>query len=466
MSGFDFGIIPNDVPKVETKYRKIVTKIPVPESLEFFKTLDRYESVSMHGQLPVVWDRAEDFQVYDAWGNRWIDFTSTIFVTNVGHGNRRIIEALNQVLAKPLLHTYTYASRERVDYLQYLIENTPKQFEKAYLVSAGTEATEAALKLMRLAGGKKGKRRPGIICFEGNWHGRTMGAQMMGGNTAQKEWIGYLDPNIYHLPFPYPWLEDVLSEPRGFFRRTMERLLKENGLDPDRDLCGFMIESYQGWGAVFYPPQYIDELANFAREHGLLLTFDEMQSGFGRTGKLFGYMHYGVEPDLLCCGKGAGSSLPLSMVLGRAEIMDLPEIGSMSSTHSANPMVCVAGKANLQALLEDGILKRSLSLGQTFQRKLVEVKSKYPQYLRYVLGKGLVAALLFYDEQDQPLSGLCAAIARIAMEKGLLVVATGRESIKLAPPLTISEEALLEGLQTLDEAIGEAVGSIHRHRKE
>ncbi|HBE79483.1 MAG TPA: aspartate aminotransferase family protein, partial [Firmicutes bacterium] len=254
MSGFKFSIVPRTVPQITTKYRRIVTKIPVPESIEFLKELDRYESVSMHGQLPVVWDRAQNFSVYDAWGNQWIDFTSTIFVTNAGHGNPRIVKSLQEVLSKPLLHTYTYASKERTEYLKYLIEHTPSQFEKAFLVSAGTEATEAALKLMRMYGWKHGKKRPGVICFEGNWHGRTMGAQMMGGNTAQKEWIGYLDPNIHYLPFPYPWCEEAANDPKAYFERTIAALIHKSGIDADGDLCGFMIETYQGWGAVFYPP--------------------------------------------------------------------------------------------------------------------------------------------------------------------------------------------------------------------
>lgn len=457
MSGFKFDPNPRTVPKIATRYRKIVTKIPVPESVEILKTLDRYESTSMHGQLPVVWDRAEGFQVYDAWGNQWIDFTSTIFVTNAGHGNPRIIRSLQKVLGKPLLHTYTYASEERADYLRYLIENTPGQFEKAFLVSAGSEATEAALKLMRMNGWKQGKKRPGIICFEGNWHGRTMGAQMMGGNTGQKEWIGYLDPNIYHLPFPYPWREDAVRNPRKYFRDNVETLLSERQINPDTDLCGFMIETYQGWSAAFYPVEYIEEIAEFSRAHNLLITFDEMQSGFGRTGELFGYMHYGIEPDLLCCGKGTASSLPLSMVLGKAEIMDLPEIGSMSSTHSANPLACAAGKANLQALLEDGLIENAKMMGNLFHQRLKMIKEKYLEQLRYICGKGLVAALLFIDNEGKPLADLASSIAELAMQKGLLVVCTGRESVKLAPPLTISEDALIEGLDTLDEAIAEAL---------
>ena len=147
----------------------------------------------MHGQLPVVWDRAEGFQVHDAWGNTWIDFTSTIFVTNAGHGNAEIIDSLQAVLRKPLLHSYTYATKERADYIEQLVKVTPAQFEKAFLLSAGTEATECALKLMRLQAAKTGKRRPGILCFEGNWHGRTMGpdAEL---ESVPEEWIGFHDP--------------------------------------------------------------------------------------------------------------------------------------------------------------------------------------------------------------------------------------------------------------------------------
>ncbi|HAK89665.1 MAG: aminotransferase class III [Nitrospirae bacterium GWB2_47_37] len=457
MSGFKFSLVPQDVPKINTKFRRINTPIPVPESLTMLTALDNYESRSMHGQMPVVWDRAEGFQVSDAWGNKWIDFTSTIFVTNTGHGNHRIIKALKEVLEKPLLHTYTYCSKERVEYIKYLIEKTPKQFEKAFLLSAGTEATECALKLMRMYGQKKGKRKPGIITFEGNWHGRTMGAQMMSYNPAQKEWIGYLDPNIYHLPFPYPWRKDCLKNPEGFFLEGMETLLKEKNLSPNTDLCGFMLETFQGWGAVFYPKEFVQAIQKFAREHDILLAFDEMQAGFGRTGSLFGYMHYDVEPDILCCGKGASSSLPLSIVLGSSEIMDLPEIGSMSSTHSANPMVCAAGKANLESLFEDGLIENSRVLGKLFHEKLNRTAKLFPDYIGQVLGKGLLAAVHFNSPQGEPLIELCDKICETAMRRGLLVVHTGRETIKLAPPLTIHREALFEGLSVFEQSINDCV---------
>lgn len=457
MAGFNFNHTPKDVPLIDTKYRKIVTKIPNPDSVAMLEKAYRLESRSMHGQMPVVWDSAENFQVFDKHGNTWIDFTSTIFVANAGHGNRRIVEAVNRVLDKPLLHTYTYLSQERADYLELLIEKTPKQFEKVFMLSAGTEATECALKLMRENGTKVGKRRGVVVCLEGNWHGRTMGAQMMGWNPGQKEWIGYHDPSILHIPFPYPWDAAVMTDPRQFFTRGITKLCDDYDLDPREDICGFMLETFQGWGAVFYPSEFVQALSEFAKQQDILVAFDEMQAGFGRTGKLFGYMHYGIEPDLLCCGKGASSGFPLALVLGSADVLDIPDVGSMSSTHSANPIVCAAGKANLECLFDDGLIDASRDLGVIFHDKLEELRLRFGDHLSWVEGKGLLAALIFKDADGKPLVSLCDAVAELCMQKGLLVVHTGRESIKLAPPLSITEEALIDGLSVLEQSIAEAV---------
>ena len=460
MAGFNFNHTPQDVPLINTKYRKICTKIPSSDSVEILERAYKLESRSMHGQMPVVWDRADNFQIFDAHGNCWIDFTSTIFVANAGHGNPRIVDAVRNVIDKPLLHTYTYLSQERLDYMEMLIKKTPKQFEKVFMLSAGTEATECALKLMREYGIKKGKDRGGVVCIEGNWHGRTLGAQMMGWNPEQKAWVGYHDPNIFHIPFPYPWDSHAVEDPKQFFKDGITKLCEDKGLNPKTDLCGFMLETFQGWGAVFYPPEFVKAISEFAKEHDILVTFDEMQSGFGRTGELFGYMHYDVEPDLLCCGKGASSGFPLALVLGSSEVLDLPGIGSMSSTHSANPVVCAAGRANLQCLFEDGLIENSKRLGIIFHQELDKIKHQFNEHLNWIEGRGLLAALIFKDKHGNPLSSLCDSIAELCMQRGLLVVHTGRESIKLAPPLTITEEAMLEGLSVLEESISDSINKI------
>ena len=457
MSGFNFNHKPIKVPKVNSKFRKIVTDIPVAEDLEILKNAYKLESRSMHGQLPIVWSKAKDFQIYDSHGNCWLDFTSTIFVSNAGHGNKRILDAVKRVIDKPLIHSYTYLTKERNDYLKLLIEKTPEQFEKAFLLSAGTEATECALKLMREKGIKDGKRKGGIVCIEGNWHGRTLGAQMMSWNPQQKDWIGYHDPNIYHIPFPYPWDDEARSNPEKFFEDSIKNLCESKNLDPKKDICGFMLETFQGWGSIFYPKAFVKAISNYGKRNGILLTFDEMQSGFGRTGELFGYMHYDVEPDLICCGKGASSGFPLSLVLGSAEVLDIPEIGSMSSTHSANPIVCAAGKANLECLFDDGLLDNSKMLGEVFIDNLNRIKQRFRNHISDVQGKGLIGALIFNDENRTPLVSICDEVSELCLQRGLLVVDTGRESIKLAPPLSITEEAMLEGINVLEQSIHDVI---------
>lgn len=459
MPGWDFNMTPVKVPKVRTGYRKIVTKLPVPASLPFLKELYKYESRSMHGQMPVVWDRAEGFRVYDDYGNCWIDFTSTIFVTNTGHANPAIIAALSKTIRQKLLHTYTFAHKSRLEFIKYLIKMSPRQFEKAFLLSSGTEATECAVKLMRLNGQRRKTSKVGIVSFLGSMHGRTMGAEMLKGNPNSSAWIGYLDPHIYHLPFPYPWDRNNRPLPsdydwQGRFESDI-RGLKDKGMDVN-DLAGFMIESYLGWGAIFYPKAYLQALAKFAKKYNMLITFDEIQGGFGRTGKLFAYQHYGLEPDLLCLGKAISASLPLSAVIGSKKVMDLPDVGSMSSTHSANPLSCAAGLANIKYIKEHNLVKESERKGKILQDYLNKLKAKFPERISYVFGKGLIAGVIFADFiTNKPDSLFASKVCERAMQKGLLVVHTGRESIKIGPPLTITDKALIEGLDVLAEAINE-----------
>ena len=460
MAEFDFTRTPLDVPPVETNFRCIKTAIPVPESIAILERLYKYESRSMHGQMPIVWDRAKDFQVFDKWGNCWIDFTSTIFVANAGHANEAISAALRDTLDQDLLHTYTFASEVRADFLQQLIEQTPPELEKAYLVSAGTEATETAAKLIRLYANKQQKRRPGIIAFDGSFHGRTMGAAQISGTPDQRQWIGFEDPNVLHLPFPYPW--DAQGNPinengRVRFERDIE-ILQEQGIDLSKDVGGIIFESYIGWAAAFFPPDYVQAWAEYASTNDFLIAFDEIQSGFGRTGTLFAYQHYGVTPDIICCGKGISSSLPLAAVLGRADVMDLPDVGSMSSTHSANPLSCAAGLANLQEIQRLELVEQSRDNGKFLHQRLNDLQRRYPNHIAYILGAGMLASLIIRDPDAGNGAGAIAShICQSALRKGLLLVHTGRESVKIGPPLTIPQDALSEGLDVLEEAIAETL---------
>lgn len=455
MAGYNFSREPKSVPSLETKYRKISTQIPAPGTKEVISRLEKTESRSMQGQFPIIWDKAEGFNVFDIAGNKFIDFTSTIFVANIGHGNKKVSNAIIELLNKPLLSTYAYMSEVRAGYLEKLIEFAGPPFGKAFLLSAGTEATEATLKLIRMNGHKIGKKKPGIVTLNGNWHGRTMGAQMMSSNQSQKDWIGYDDPHIHHIDFPYPW--EVTEEAGEAFFFTQLEVLEKKGINLETDIAGFMLETFQGWGALFYPKSFVKALRKFTEKNNILLAFDEMQAGFARTGKRFGFEHYEVSPDLFACGKGMGGGVPLSGVIGRSEIMDLPDVGNMSSTHSANPLVCAAGLAVLDEILSKNLVSETERKGKILKQELQKLKDKFPEQIDNFYGEGLIASLIFKDSTKIGKSEIASKVSEQCMQKGLLVVHTGRESIKLGPPLIIDDEAILEAMQVITESLTEVL---------
>ena len=452
---YQFSRNPKEVKFLNTKFREIKTKIPCPGTKEILDSLDVYESRSMHGQIPIIWDSAYDFNIFDLKGNKFLDFTSAIFFSNVGHSNKKITQAIESMLRKPLLGCYAYGNEIREKYLKKLIEFCGPNFEKAFLLSAGTEATEAAFKLMRMNGQSIGKNRLGIISFENNWHGRTMGAQMMSGNLKQKEWVGYHDKDIHHLRFPYPWTLKGKSGETFFYDNI--NALEQKGINFKTDLCGMILETFQGWGAIFYPKDFVKAAEKFCKDNHLVFTFDEMQAGFARTGKAFGFEHYDVKPDLICCGKAMGNGYPLSGVIGKKKIMDLPDIGNMSSTHSANPVACAVGLAVLQEIDSKNLIQESHRKGLLLMNKLNTLKSISNGRISYTLGEGLIASILFQEPSTgEPDAYIASKIVDKCYQKGLLVVHTGRESIKLGPPLTISDDALIEGLDIIAECFKES----------
>jgi 4-aminobutyrate aminotransferase / (S)-3-amino-2-methylpropionate transaminase / 5-aminovalerate transaminase len=456
MSGYSFSRKPIAVPLVKTKNRLIQTHIPAPGTEDILAKLDNYESRSMQGTVPLVWEHAQGFNIFDQKGNKWIDFTSTIFVANIGHSNPRLVKAIREVLDNNLVHHFTYPSQLRAQYYEKLIQFTDGEFDKAFLLSGGTEATEAALKLMRMNGQRIGKKRLGVICMEGSFHGRTLGAQLLGGIKAQKEWIGFNDEDIFHIGFPYPWVLEEGASPEEFLKNELTKL-EDSGVCLETDVCGVMLETFQGWPSLFYPKEFIKAMEAFCWEKKILLAMDEVQAGFGRTGTKFGYQHYDIHPDLICCGKGMGSGVALSGVLGKREIMDIPDVGMMSSTHSANPIACAGGLATLEEILENDLVEEARRKGVLLHDGLNSLKEKNPERIPYIFGKGLIASVLFKNpETGEADPAFASRVSESCMQKGLLVVHTGREAVKIGPPLTISDDALLEGLDVLDEAITES----------
>ena len=219
-----------------------------------------------------------------------------------------------------------------------------------------------------------------------------------------------------------------------------------------------ILETFQGWGAVFYPKDYVKAAEKFCRANDIILTFDEMQAGFARTGKAFGYQHYDIVPDLICCGKGMGNGYPLSGVIGKRNIMDLPEVGNMSSTHSGNPLACAVGLAVIEEIESRNLIEESNRKGKILKDKLKQFKKTSDGKISHILGEGLLSAILFKDSKTGKTDSLTASVvAEKCYQRGLLVVHTGRESIKLGPPLTISDEALIEGIEVLGECIKESI---------
>ncbi len=459
MSEFTFSLEPVPVPRVETKHRRIVTAIPAPDSIPILKELDRYEPRSLHHELPVVWDRAEGYQVFDAYGNCWIDFTSGIFVTNAGHAHPDIRHALAEQINHKLLYNYTYASEIRARLARKLVEISPAPIEKVFLMSTGSEATECALKLTRMYGRRLDPKKIAIVSFDGAFHGRTVGSQQMSGSPAGKEWIVNLDPDIFQLPSPFcqrcPWGKERYEECGEWcFQKGMEQL-KSRGLKLDR-IAGFMVESYLAWGAIFYPDDYIKALRAWADAHQALVTFDEVQAGFGRTGKLFTFEHYGVEADMVCCGKGISSSLPLAAVLGRAELLDIPS--DLSSTHTGNPLCCAAALANIEVIEKEKLVAAANKTGKVLKTHLLKIMQRYPDRIHCVLGRGLLYAIHIVNPVTKELDiELTDRVLEKAMQKGLLMVHTGRGTLKLGPPLSIPEEAVIEGAAVIQEAIDECL---------
>ncbi len=448
-----FDLKPKRVPKVQTKFRRIVTPIPAPKSLPILEDLRKYEPVSMTGQPPVVWDRAEGCQVYDKWGNMWLDWSSGVLVANAGHSNPAIVKAIIAQAKKPMLHNYCFPSELRAKLAKKLVEITPPSLKKAFILTTGAETTECAIKLMRTHGlTTGGPKKIGIVSFENAFHGRTLGSQQIGGTPSLKKWIVNLDKSMWQVPFP----DEYLAADKTF-EGFLEALKKQN-VTPDM-VAGVIMETFQGGRAAFAPKEYMQKLAAWCKQHNIVLTLDEVQACFGRSGKAFSFEHYGIVPDLLCLGKGITSSLPLSAILGRADLMDQYPPGSMTSTHTGSAVCAAAALANIDFIWKRKLWENAAKQGEVLQAGLKAIQDKFPARVGHVYGRGLVAAVHMIGKDGCSADyDLAFEIVRNCMEKGLLMFSpVGAASIKIAPPLTITTAQVKEGCKVLAEATAQAI---------
>lgn len=453
-----YSLDPVEVPKVDTKYRTIHTKLPVPESLAVFDSLKKTEPISMMGQPPIVWHRAEGFQVEDKWGNKWLDWSSGVLITNAGHGRKEIADALRKIIDQGLLATYVFVHEKRAELAKMLQEISPDPANyQVFFLSTGSEATENCIKLAKTyAVTKYGNNKKYFVSFNNAFHGRTLGAQLAGGMAKQKTWIVDEGHTFVQVPFPDGYKNEDTSF--DLFLNT----LKDKGINPE-DIAGVMTESFQGVGPDFFPVEYARKLQDFCHKYDIVMIYDEVQAGFGRSGKMFSFEHYGVKPDLIACGKGISSSLPISAVIGRNDIMGLYAPGSMTSTHSASPLPTVAAIENLKLIQQENLVENARKMGEILVPEIKRIQQKYPDILGCAHGKGLVAGIQVVRKgTKEPDADMAQKINERCFHKGLLMfapVGIGGECLKIAPPLMITEEALREGIKVFEEAIDEILGN-------
>lgn len=451
MNPLHFSLQPKSVPLVATRYRRIRTQLPVPESTPILAQLARCEPAAMLGQPPIIWDRADAFSVHDPYGNTWIDWTSGVLVANAGHGHAAIKEAAIAEMERGLMFSYCFPTMARARLVGKLLELAPRPLDKVFLLTTGSEATENAIKLARTRAIKRhNPDKRVIVSFHNGFHGRTLGAQLAGGTASAKAWIGDSDKGFVQVPFP-----DGFRCRDTSFESFVEQLAVQ-GIQSNQ-VAGVLMESYQGGGASFAPAHYVAQLREWCTQHDALLILDEVQSGFGRTGRWFAFEHYNVIPDLVCLGKGISGALPLSAVLGKAEILDQYGPGSMTSTFGGHPVCCAGALANLEALESEGLIDRAHRVGDFLETRLREIMSQNSGIIGAVHGKGMVHGVhMVKPGSVEPDAALAFAVVERCFERGVLMFAPvgfGGATIKIAPPLVIDEDALDESLRVFADAV-------------
>jgi 4-aminobutyrate aminotransferase/(S)-3-amino-2-methylpropionate transaminase len=402
---------------------------------------------------PVFAERAEGARLWDVDGAEYLDFAGGIGVLGVGHNHPRVISAVREQLER-----YTHICFQVVGYEPYvrLADRLSTLVgrgrpTKAFFATTGAEAVENAVKIARAATG-----RSALIAFDGGFHGRTlMGMTLTGMSSPYKQCFGPFAPDVYHAPYPYEY--------RGWTAKRALASLRELFLSevaPDR-IAAFIIEPQLGDGGFIpAPAEYLRALRDMADEHGIILVSDEVQTGFGRTGRMFGYEWAGIQPDLVVVAKSLAGGLPLSGVVGRAELMDAPEPGSLGGTYAGNPLACAAACAVLDLFEEENLLERAERLGTILREGLVNIYDAH-ECVGNVRGLGPMLALeLVRDRRTkEPDAELAAVVVDRSRERGLIVIRCGvyRNVVRLLGPLVASDDEARTAVDVLDRALVVAI---------
>jgi 4-aminobutyrate aminotransferase/(S)-3-amino-2-methylpropionate transaminase len=438
-----------------TRAIHLKTEIPGPKSRAILERKARVVADPLSIYAPVVIAEAHGATLTDVDGNTFIDFTGGVGCLNVGHSHPRVVEAAQSQLEQFSHTDFTIVPYEvYVELAERLTELAPvRKPAKAAFFNAGTEAVENAVKFARAY-----TKRPAVLVFEGAFHGRTMLSLTMTSKThPYKAGLGPFAPEIYRVPFAQeyrgPSTDEALSAVERAF--TTEVAAEQ--------VAALVVEPVQGEaGFLPAPPDFLVGLRQICDEHGIVFVIDEVQTGFGRTGRMFATEHYGIKADLMTVAKSIAAGLPLSGVIGAAEIMDAPGDSAIGGTYVGNPVAQAAALAVLDVIEEEGIVERAAQLGESMRRRMLGWNERFPA-IGDVRGLGAMLAIELVADREtkQPAPDLASAVVSEAASRGLLLLKAGIYSncIRVLSPLTLSDEELDEALSVWEEALEAALGA-------
>jgi len=406
---------------------------------------------------PVYVERASNAELWDIEGNRYIDFGTGIAVCNTGHSNPNVVAAVKEQVER-FSHTcvmvtpYDSAVRLAEQLNELVPGSSPK---KTMFVTTGAEAVENTVKIARAYTGRRG-----VIAFNGGFHGRTMMAMGLTGKiTPYKNLFGPFPGEVYHAPFPIDYhgvsVDDSIKALNNLFKVDIA----------PTDVAAIIVEPVQGEGGFYpAPDEFMRALRAICDDHGIVLVADEIQTGFGRTGRLFASEYSGVEPDLITTAKGIAGGYPLAAVTGKAEIMDAPLPGGLGGTYGGSPVGCSAALAVIDVIREEGLVERALQIGARFRERLEALQAKYPQTIgdiRCDRGAMMAIELVEDGEVGKPAAELTRSLVGAAYENGLVLLSCGvnGNAIRFLPALTIPFELVDEGLDIFESCLDELLAS-------
>jgi 4-aminobutyrate aminotransferase len=440
MFAFDNVTVPN-----------IHTELPGPKARELLERDARYVSPSYTRVYPLVVERGSGAVIEDVDGNLFLDCTAGIAVTATGHCHPHVVAAITDQAHKLLHMSGTdFYYKPQIDLSQRLAELGPGPSRKrVFFTNSGAEALEAALKLARWHTG-----RSRALAFFGAFHGRTYGAMSLSGSKlVHRRGFTPLVPDIHHVPYPRGCHGcDAPGSGCACVREIEETVLRRTA--PPDEVAAIFVEPIQGEGGYHVPPAgFLPALRDLCDRHGILLVADEVQTGMGRTGKMFAVEHWGVEPDIICLAKGIASGMPLGAIIAKDEVMTWPS-GSHASTFGGNPVSCRASLATLD-LLEAGYMTNAAERGEQLKQGLTKLQRQHPEFVGEVRGLGLMVAMDLVKQRNPYTHDpeLRDAVVEAAFREGLLVLGCGESAIRFCPPLCITAEQIEVALQLLGRVL-------------